>query len=1017
MKQQHSPDDAGAHESKDSDRGDGDSSAAEGVQGSSDSSSAHVPPAAAGQGVAGKKTRQAKRGERRRHRRKRGGCRKCGQGHMHRQAKLGVMFAIASCGMSVYSSTKTDWTHIHVRRENTQLAFDTKDTPCFFRPTCSRCIDGRTTPQVPRPNPDGPRTQLREEWLPAASGCGWCAAQGRCLEGMHEHSLVDFRGEAGADTAPLNTTSNANFCGVSASLGAANSNDPMPPVWAKHIPRGTAAYQVDRTPVADCGPSCDGCAVGSPEREACQALDEGSLDDRGRFVAPFIKPGRFPGWLQSILSCNGTVQVQLGLFRSCQRSAGSEVCADNAKPGGPCYGLGLASGRLVDCTDFTAKVLSGSMSVEDQNTCREREAAKDKIISQGTVDAQDLAPQQQDLCHFKDGLEKMECTDVMTNICFGDGKLATIEQMMMVGFTFFGGCLALLAGFEAIGDKGASPTIWQLRLQIVSLIACVFCCCAALCQYFAMRTWRKLQFAVRDTLEVRGCVENKSCAHAGQGFWLGVGSAVLSFCCATMMTLMTRKFARRVKNLHIMQTSDISAEIEHGGWLEKQRDALEDDEFDDVMRIGAGEGGLFQESFESAPKEFRCFVYKAPEGTLPIDAEIEVVLYNDGPVFRRPYDPEHDAGKSEESRRLMEWTSWASLKSCKAVPVECGEGHEARAEQEWAVEDELQEVVLQTEKGDIFLEVDDADAFVAAVVAVLERISNGVQKGSRMRIKGDAIDAYTLWDAEYVGRLPDERGTRQELASFKLMAVTVAIEKPEDEDDMDVIVLDIRGLEHDYKFECDDTDVLVSEIVLAKQQQLKNMTGREEPPQQVHMRVAGALTGAASKALDLAEGLIDGAVDILDGTALKNLAKGGLNLAKRGLDGAGGMLRGGAAGAGNAVSGGIGAMRGGVGAGMKSVGGAASGVTRGITGRALMARRAMFGAAAPAAQSDGSSSEAGSRTEEAQSTTDTAGASEAAPSEMRGDGERRRRRTRPRRDQSERSRTTLASAASRRLQV
>jgi len=368
-----------------------------------------------------------------------------------------------------------------------------------------------------------------------------------------------------------------------------------------------------------------------------------------------------------------------------------------------------------------------------------------------------------------------------------------------------------------------------------------------------------------------------------------------------MMIFMVRKFSRRVRALHALQVTDISAEIEHGGWLEKQANALEDDELDDVMRIKGEEGGLFKESAESAPAQFHVYVFKDPSGSLPTDRQIEVIFFDEGPVFKSLQPPPPAPQVPDSERRIMSWKTWGILKSCRVLPPDVPEGHTERKGHEHNIDDELQEVVIETQRGDFYFEVEDAQAFCDAVMAVLQKIAAGVQKGSGGRIRGDAIDAYTLLDPQYVGKLPDEvsiianernlhicqRDTCVELAQMQHMAITMSIERPADPDDMDVIVLDVGGLEYDYKFECDDADVLLAAFVTAKAKLQTELTGVTPDPQGLIGNFAIGATNALTKTLDAAENLVDSALDrINDGAqAMTNLMADGASAAKSKLAG------------------------------------------------------------------------------------------------------------------------------------
>lgn len=62
--------------------------------------------------------------------------------------------------------------------------------------------------------------------------------------------------------------------------------------------------------------------------------------------------------------------------------------------------------------------------------------------------------------------------------------------------------------------------------------------------------------------------------------------------------------------------------------------------------------------------------------------------------------------KSDDERRIMSWKSWAVVESCRAVDPELTAEHREASEIEHKEDDELEEVVVVTKKGDFHFEVD-----------------------------------------------------------------------------------------------------------------------------------------------------------------------------------------------------------------------------------------------------------------------------------------------------------------------
>merc|ERR1711871_1493456 len=85
------------------------------------------------------------------------------------------------------------------------------------------------------------RTHLatqRDEWLPAMPGCGWCEAQGRCLEGMREHPTTDFIGTTPGDgnlPPALGVAQNPNFCGPQSRQNATGQAQKRKQIWIKDV--------------------------------------------------------------------------------------------------------------------------------------------------------------------------------------------------------------------------------------------------------------------------------------------------------------------------------------------------------------------------------------------------------------------------------------------------------------------------------------------------------------------------------------------------------------------------------------------------------------------------------------------------------------------------------------------------------------------------------------------------------------------------------------------------------------
>jgi len=189
-------------------------------------------------------------------------------------------------------------------------------------------------------------------------------------------------------------------------------------------------------------------------------------------------------------------------------------------------------------------------------------------------------------------------------------------------FSMISFALGLIAGYELLGNPSISPPVWQMRLKIVALFAAISNFLASFSVYLALETWKSMEVKFAVQLQVPGCIPGEECISHGQGYKFAQYAGYTSFAAGVLMYQMVRKFGRRVHELNSMTLQDISGEIEEG-MLEKEKDMMEDDEIDDMLRVDPTQS-IFKESHDTAAKAFACFAYKDPSKALPMDLEIEV---------------------------------------------------------------------------------------------------------------------------------------------------------------------------------------------------------------------------------------------------------------------------------------------------------------------------------------------------------------------------------------------------------
>ena len=354
-------------------------------------------------------------------RKKRKFCCKLRQKRMHRNVKFAQFFMFGSIGLSIYSLLRPDWTKVSTRRENFVVALDTPNKPCHGRKSCTRCLDGNQQPIQPLPNPDivkvagSDPTSRPDDWLPARAGCGWCQKQQVCLSGMAEHPLSDIELGACPVTAGVQTTCSdyggeakdlpnertTDFCGPQAVANSTNATAGRirPRVWQ---------YTVQNT------------------RKVLKPVDEENYDygyiDRDKSYVPPVALSRFPGWLQNVLECTGSLNLEIGVFISCQKDSQSTFCIDNQKTGGLCFMLSRKKGKGVDCE--TELKENEERTEEDKAVCAERVLEAEKFKQDTGLD-----PQEADICARKRGKEVAICESALSTLCYGSGKISLWEQV------------------------------------------------------------------------------------------------------------------------------------------------------------------------------------------------------------------------------------------------------------------------------------------------------------------------------------------------------------------------------------------------------------------------------------------------------------------------------------------------------------------------------------------------------------------------------------------------------------
>ena len=347
------------------------------------------------------------------------------QKRMHRNVKFAQFFMFCSLGCSIFAAFRPDWTVLSTRRENFQFPVDPDAVPCHGRPTCARCLDGTTEPKLPLPNPDvvsipgGSPVTDPEQWLPAQMGCGWCEAQQKCMGGMVEHPLrqinlaacppdtPDWACSNGGVPVNLEATMTPNFCGPlavfnsSKQANASGTAQHLNPIWT--FDSVDDSVRTELKPV---------------DREN---YDYGLIDQERKYVPPKVIP-RFPGWMQAVLECTGTVKLKIGQFFSCQTYGGLDFCADSRKVGGPCYTRAFVQKDALDCSEVDT--MPETYEEFEKQECKKRAEDGEAFFKRTGYQAKDL-----DLCALKVGKEVESCNTAMDSYCFGMGQIAMYEQV------------------------------------------------------------------------------------------------------------------------------------------------------------------------------------------------------------------------------------------------------------------------------------------------------------------------------------------------------------------------------------------------------------------------------------------------------------------------------------------------------------------------------------------------------------------------------------------------------------
>jgi hypothetical protein len=125
----------------------------------------------------------------------------------------------------------------------------------------------------------------------------------------------------------------------------------------------------------------------------------------------------------------------------------------------------------------------------------------------------------------------------MAMLCGARGKLVSIFAVLVGAMASLSLLLCLIVGAEYLGagaKESTKPTVFVLRLQLLSGLAGGLCILACIFGIVGMSGWISINTKLTIAFQGEGCTGD-ACPHLGQSFWMAVGSMMLVFLVGMLM--------------------------------------------------------------------------------------------------------------------------------------------------------------------------------------------------------------------------------------------------------------------------------------------------------------------------------------------------------------------------------------------------------------------------------------------------------------------------------------------------